>query len=75
MITYITDQRPGENPVLDGLELATLEVRDLAGNTLLKVPAPHAGWTHESLSAVQPQAATEGADVYLNGNWIGSTEV
>ncbi|MBF4180793.1 hypothetical protein [Enterobacter wuhouensis] len=75
MITYITDQRSGETNILDGLELATLEVRDLAGNTLLNVAAPQAGWTHESLSNVQPQAARDGADVYLNGNWIGSTEV
>ncbi|MBM3074434.1 hypothetical protein [Lelliottia sp. RWM.1] len=75
MITYITDQRSGETNILDGLELASLEVRDLAGNTLLNVDAPHGGWTHESLSSVQPHAATGGADVYLNGNWIGSTEV
>lgn len=75
MIKYITDQRPGETDVLTGFEQGTLEVCDLAGNTLLTVAAPKAGWTHESLSAVQPEDAFYGAEAYLNGNWIGSTEL
>lgn len=80
MITYITDQRAGEPDILAGIEHCTLEIRDLAGegqtgHVLLEVPAPQAGWTHESLNAVQPQEAKGGADAYLNDHWIGSTEV
>ncbi|PZT59943.1 hypothetical protein DNQ45_29205 [Escherichia coli] len=61
-VTYVTDQRPGEPDIL-------------TGNTL---SAPEAGWTHESLNLVQPQEVQEGNDAfdaYLNGIWIGSTEV
>ena len=80
MIAYITDRRPGEPDILAGIEHCTLEIRDLAGHdltgrVLLEVPAPQAGWTHESLNAVQPPESKAGADAYLNGNWIGSTEV
>ncbi len=48
------------------------------GHLLLKVSAPEVGWTHESLNLVQPQEVQEGNDAfdaYLNGIWIGSTEV
>ncbi|UGS48600.1 hypothetical protein JMT66_23265 (plasmid) [Kosakonia cowanii] len=74
-ITYITDQRPGEPDLIAGSEHATLEIRSLEGELLQSVAAPRMGWTHASLSAVQPQEAEEGADAYLGGSWIGSTEV
>ena len=77
-ITYVTDQRPGETDILTGNAFSDLEIRDSEGRLLLKVPAPDAGWTHESLNLVQPQEVQEGNDAfdaYLNGIWIGSTEV
>ncbi|EGI40165.1 conserved hypothetical protein [Escherichia coli TA280] len=77
-ITYVTDQRPGEPDILTGNTFADLEIRDADGHLLLKMPAPESGWTHESLSLVQPQkvrAGEESFDAYLNGIWIGSTEV
>lgn len=75
MITYITDQRPGETDILSGMERDTLEIRSLEGAILLNVPAPRKGWTHQSLTAVQPDEAAEGAEAYLGGHWVGSTEV
>lgn len=75
MITYITDQRPGEPDILTGIKLGVLEIRCLAGTVLLKIEAPAQGWTHASLSAIQPVEAKEGADAWLSGQWIGSTEV
>ncbi|ELN7231347.1 hypothetical protein RZ056_004180 [Escherichia coli] len=77
-ITYVTDQRPGEPDILTGNTFADLEIRDSDGHLLLKVSSPEAGWTHESLNLVQPQEVQEGNDAfdaYLNGIWIGSTEV
>ncbi|EOT1437397.1 hypothetical protein ACNJ2K_003751 [Escherichia coli] len=77
-ITYVTDQRPGEPDILTGNTFADLEIRDSDGHLLLKVSAPEAGWTHESLNLVQPQEVQEwndAFDAYLNGIWIGSTEV
>ncbi|CDQ53970.1 unnamed protein product [Klebsiella pneumoniae] len=77
-ITYVTDQRPGEPDILTGNTFADLEICDSDGHLLLKVSAPEAGWTHESLNLVQPQEVQEGNDAfdaYLNGIWIGSTEV
>ncbi len=77
-ITYVTDQRPGEPDILTGYMFADLDIRDSDGHLLLKVSAPETGWTHESLNLVQPQEVQEGNDAfdaYLNGIWIGSTEV
>lgn len=74
-IKYITDQRPREPDLLVGSEHAALDIRDLNGQLLLNVSAPLTGWTHASLSEIQPPEAEEGADAYLGGNWIGSTEV
>ena len=77
-ITYVTDQRPGEPDILTGNTFADLEICDSDGHLLLKVSAPEVGWAHESLNLVQPQDVQEGNDAfdaYLNGIWIGSTEV
>lgn len=75
MITYITDQRPGEPDILTGIKSGVLEIRCLAGTVLLKIEAPEQGGTHASLSAVQPVETKEGAEARLCGQWIGSTEV
>lgn len=75
---YITYQCLGETDILTGNAFSDPEIRDSEGRLLLKVPAPEAGWTHESLNLVQPQEVQEGKDAfdaYLNGTWIGSTEV
>jgi len=75
MITYVTDQRTGEPDILTPLRFATLVIRDLQGATLNTVNAPENGWTHEILCVVQPPEIREGAEAYLNEQWIGSTEV
>ena len=75
MITYITDQRPGEPDILTGIENGTLEIRSLTGGLILTIAAPNTGWTHESLDSVQPEEAMFGADAYLDEHWVGSTEV
>ncbi len=66
-ITYVTDQRPGEPDILTGNTFADLEICDSDGHLLLKVSAPEAGWTHESLNLVQPQEVQEGALLQIVG--------
>jgi len=75
MITYVTDQRPGEPDILTPHRFATLVIRDLQGAVLHTANAPEKGWTHELLCSVQPPETDEGADAYLSEEWIGSTEV
>ncbi|TXQ70314.1 hypothetical protein [Escherichia coli] len=82
-ITYLSDTgcleiQGASLDILTGNAFADLEIRDSDGHILLKMPAPESGWTHESLSLVQPQKVRDGEeafDAYLNGMWIGSTEV
>jgi len=75
MITYVTDQRPGEPDILTPHRFATLVIRDLQGAVLHTANAPENGWTHEMLCTVQPPEISEGAEAYLSEQWIGSTEV
>ncbi|WP_318391015.1 hypothetical protein [Enterobacter sp.] len=74
MITYVTDQRPGEPDILTPHRFATLVIRDLQGAVLHTANAPENGWTHEMLCTVQPPEISEGAEAYLSEQWIGSTE-
>lgn len=78
MLNFITDQLPGEPDLFTTGKHLDLEIRSLAGNVLAKVTAPASGWTHEQLSAVAPEqeaVTRDGADGYLGGQWLGSTEV
>ena len=78
MLILVTDKRPGEPDLLAPVKHAAFEVRSLAGNVLKTVAAPVAGWTHEQLVAVTVEYepfTRAGADGYLGGQWIGSTEI
>ncbi|CAG9235620.1 conserved hypothetical protein [Paraburkholderia tropica] len=73
--------RPGEPDLLAGNEREPLFLRALGGQATLRIdPAPT--WTHEELDAAAGRVdvmafATEhfGADAFLGGRWIGSSEV
>lgn len=75
IIHYITDQKPGETDVLSDLRFSKLIIRSLEGEELFSQDAPETGWTHDLLCMIQPDSIGYGADAYLNGSWIGSTEV
>ena len=75
MLTYITDIIAGETDILTPLKHYPLMIHSLDGVKLHMQPAPEHGWTHDTLTAVQPEGVKFGADAYLNEHWIGSTEV
>ncbi len=78
MLNLVTDQRPGESDLLSTVKDKAFEIRSLSGTLLVTVTAPGSGWTHEQLMAVamEHEALTrDGADGYLGGQWVGSTEV
>ncbi|WP_394522020.1 hypothetical protein C1N60_23320 (plasmid) [Pantoea sp. SGAir0184] len=75
-ITYITDVKPGEPDILKAHLQSTLVIKTLDSATeIFSQVAPESGWTHAILSNIQPQNLFYGADAYLDGCWIGSTEV
>ncbi|CAD0266031.1 conserved hypothetical protein [Pseudomonas veronii] len=78
MLTLVTDQREGEPDILTpGLDQA-FEIRSLEGAAIVVVDPPAKGWTHDQLMSVSMQheeAMRHGADAFLGGVWIGSTEV
>lgn len=78
MLKLVTDRREGESDVLSPVMHAAFEIRSLAGEVLKTVAAPSLGWTHAQLSAVAAESASitrDGADCYLGGEWVGSTEI
>ncbi len=78
MLHLVTNQQAGEPELLGEVMHASLELRSLAGKILKTVDAPFSGWTHEQLEAVavEHEAITrDGADGYLGGQWVGSTEI
>lgn len=79
MICFVTDiGSPCEADILMPLSDEPLVVLSLDGQVITKVEAPPAGWTHEGLvaEAVRLEGrTTEGAEAYLGGVWVGSTEV
>ncbi len=79
MICFVTDIRAhGEADILMPLRGERLVVRSLDGQVITKVEAPPAGWTHEALvaEALRLEGLTsDGAEAYLGGVWVGSTEV
>lgn len=75
MITYIVDTRTGEVDILSNLKQGSLVIRALDGVELYRQQAPQEGWTFEELSAIQPEGVQNGADAFLDEQWVGSTEV
>ncbi|HDS0958707.1 TPA: hypothetical protein QDZ28_002395 [Pseudomonas putida] len=78
MLHLVTEQEAGEPDILSVVMHSAFEIRSLAGDVLVTVPAPESGWTHAQLvaTAVEHEAVTpDGADGYLGGQWVGSTEI
>ncbi|MEX3845584.1 hypothetical protein [Paraburkholderia sp. BR10882] len=73
--------RAGEPDLLIGNERKPFILVDLAGEATLRIdPAP--AWSHSTLHAVPDRPDVKafvsehfGADAYLGGQWIGSSEV
>lgn len=66
-----------EEDLLLGNERGDLIFTNDADETLLQLPAPDKGWTHDLLDAATLNAALNGEmwNAYLNSEWIGSSEV
>jgi hypothetical protein len=78
MLNLITDQLGDEPDVLTPVKHAPFEIRSLAGELLKTIAAPAAGWTHADLVAAAAEHETvthDGADGFLDGQWVGSTEI
>lgn len=79
MIYLITDQWPGEPDILTPIRNEVLYIRDLDGELLSQVHPSNKSWTHEALVEVienlsEHRVCEHGADAYLGGYWVGSTE-
>ncbi|EED97255.1 hypothetical protein L0Z42_29450 [Burkholderia multivorans] len=73
--------RAGEPDLLTGHEREPLFLRDLGGQATLRI-APASAWTHDALDAAVERedviafvGENFGADAFLGGRWIGSSEV
>ncbi|MFL9876729.1 hypothetical protein [Paraburkholderia megapolitana] len=73
--------REDERDLLAGWEHEPLFLRDLAGHSTLRID-PEPMWSHDSLEAAISRADVQqfvkvnfGADAFLGGRWIGSSEV
>lgn len=78
MLNLITDQLGDEPDVLTPLKHAEFEIRSLAGKVLMTIAAPSAGWTHAELAAVSAEyepITHDGADGFLDNQWVGGTEI
>ncbi|UXH55937.1 hypothetical protein Q1Z72_01450 [Pseudomonas qingdaonensis] len=79
MITFITDCRGESEPeILPGVAGQPLVIKSLQGKHLLDFPAPAGGWTHQGLCDLGQSIetlTTDGADAFVGGEWVGSTEV
>lgn len=78
MLTLITDRRAGEPDLLAAIRHGKLEIKALDCSTVMEVDAPDEGWTHEKLTDTVEEVDVllqSGVEAYLNGDWIGSTEV
>ncbi|WP_095158327.1 hypothetical protein [Pseudomonas sp. Irchel 3E13] len=78
MLCLVTDHQGDEPDILSPLVHGDFEIRTLAGQVLKTFLAPASGWTHESLQALADEHESithDGADGYLGGKWMGSTEI
>lgn len=77
-ITFITDVRNNEGNFLPAICKDHLRIIDLNDVAITTVYAPHEGWTHDLLMEQARMLAVRtmfGANAYLGGTWVGSTEV
>ncbi len=78
VLTFITDIQGAEPDILSSVYREDLYIKSLSDEVIEIIPAPKIGWTHKSLEASAVninELAGEGADAYLGGVWVGSTEV
>jgi len=79
LLTFITDiQSPGEPDLLRSRRFCPLTVATLEGEILASYPPPRTGWCQAQLDNISEQLTGRldmGANAYLGGTWIGSTEV
>jgi hypothetical protein len=78
MICFVTDVNAGEPDILVTIANGPLEICDLRGTRIHAEPAPASGWTHEALLAIAgllKDRTQDGADAFIAGEWVGSTEV
>ncbi|MCC8345320.1 hypothetical protein LNN35_21390 [Pseudomonas stutzeri] len=78
MICFVTDVNAGEPDILAAIANGPLEICDLRGTLIHAEPAPASGWTHEALLAIAgllKDRTQDGADAFIAGEWVGSTEV
>lgn len=83
MITFITDVKKDETPFHDCIFSGTLVITDLDEKPMFSVIPPGDGWNDEALRQWSDEARTDdsyaflshGANAYLSGEWVGSTEV
>lgn len=64
--------------LLYGSESAPVEITDLSGHTLVNLKAPENGWSHDSMDALSSfldSVYSCGWEAYLDGSWIGGSEV
>lgn len=86
MLTFITDRQTRRDGSLEPCLLADrreapLLIRTLEGEKIAEI-LPSAPWTHERLTELAPYLMAmyadqlkQGADAYIGGLWVGSTEV
>lgn len=79
MICFVTDvQNDRERDILESLRHGILTVCDLDGVRIATIAAPAGGWTHGALVLIAQKLRGKthaGADAFINGHWVGSTEV
>lgn len=81
-ITFVTDQRPGEPDILQGVQLQPLLIRSIDSSQVLLRVLPSGPWTHEALvetgRGIEQMLSADierGVNAYLGSQWVGSTEV
>lgn len=71
-------QSQQEPDLLAGNEFAMLVFKDSEGGIMYEYPPPATGWTHGRLEAVAAEVTQHARwawEAWLNGRWVGSSEV
>lgn len=80
MLTFVTDQRPGEPCIIKGNALSPLQLKSL-DDMVLAVLLPEEPWTHERLASLPmeiilgKEVLLGGVNAFLGDQWVGGTEV
>lgn len=79
-ISFVTDVKEGETDILSGYENKVLSIIDLDGKPIIDVTPASGPWNHARLCEIGVKLellglTQEGAEAYLEDQWVGSTEV